>query len=335
VWSVLSTMPLPVPAPRPRKKDTAAEVRHRTELHDFQRNAIRYGLATVAGALLWLSARDAIPFQLAIVLLGGLAVEAARNLRRWWAWRQANPREDRLHPDRIAEIERATVRIMSDAVKARAWFTRAIVGCVAVPSILQLVVGLERAVAIGSVEPGAVQAGEWWRLLGGTYLHGSYYHFAGNMGALLLYGSILESKTSALRLPLVYLMCCLGGSLASVLIPPDVPSIGASGGVVGVIAYLYLFSRRQAVHFPAAFRGATASVFVGLITAGALGFWYIDNPGHAGGALTGLLIAGLVVDTARNFGDEIPLPLLDLLGWIATAVLVAGAAVTSAALLGA
>ena len=171
-------------------------------------------------------------------------------------------------------------------------------------------------------------------LLGGTYLHGSYYHFAGNMGALLVYGSILESKTSRLRLPLVYLMSCVGGSIASVVIPPEVPSIGASGGVVGVIAYLFLFSRRQAVKFPAAFRGATASVFVGLITAGALGFWYIDNPGHAGGALTGFLLAGLIVDTARNFGEEVPLPLLDLLGWVATAALIGGAVVTSLALLG-
>jgi len=144
-----------------------------------------------------------------------------------------------------------------------------------------------------------------------------------------VYGSILESKTSRLRLPLVYLLSALGGSLLSVVMPPDVPSIGASGGVVGVIGYLFLFSRRQAVRFPAAFRGATLSVFVGLITAGAMGFWYIDNPGHAGGALTGLFLAALVVDSARNFDREIELPLLDLLGWGAMAVIVAGAAVTS------
>jgi len=119
-----------------------------------------------------------------------------------------------------------------------------------------------------------------------------------------------------------------------VQIPPDVPSIGASGGVVGVIGYLWLFSRRQEVKFPAAFRGATASVFAGLITAGALGFWYIDNPGHAGGAIAGIVLASLIVDTARSWGEELPMPLLDLLGWCALAALIAGAVVTSAALIG-
>ena len=84
---------------------------------------------------------------------------------------------------------------------------------------------------------------------------------------------------------------------------------------------------------PAAFRGATASVFVGLMTAGALGFWYIDNPGHAGGALTGLLLAGLIVDRAQSWGEELPLPFLDLLGWLAMAVLIAGSAITCLAVL--
>ena len=75
-------------------------------------------------------------------------------------------------------------------------------------------------------------------------------------------------------------------------------------------------------------------MFIGLITAGALGFWYIDNPGHAGGAITGFVLAALLVDAARNFGEEISEPLVDVLGWVATAILVAGGIITSLALLG-
>jgi len=153
------------------------------------------------------------------------------------------------------------------------------------------------------------------------------------MGTLFVFGSILESKESRTRLPLVYLLSALGGAVASVMIPPDVPSVGASGGIVGIIGYLFLFSRRQDVKFPAMFRGATASVFVGLITAGALGFWYIDNPGHAGGALTGYILAAIMVDPARTFGEETGTPLLDLLGWAATAALIIGAILTSLMLL--
>ena len=325
-------MPLPPSSPKPNA-ESVPELLHRTDLQDFRQKAMLYGLATVVAGLLWLMFRDEIPMQVALPLIGTLGLEALKHLRRWWEWRQAHPRANLTHPDRVAEIEQETVKVMSDAVKARAWFTRGIIACITVPSLLELIVGVERAVAVASVEARAVLGGEAWRLLGGTYLHGSYYHFAGNMGALFLYGSILESKTAPQRLPLVYLLSALGGSALSVLLPPDMPSIGASGGVVGVIGYLFLFSRRQAVKFPPAFRGATASVFLGLITAGALGFWYIDNPGHAGGALTGLVLAAFMVDSARNFGEETHEPLLDLLGWVASAVLIAGAVVTSLALL--
>ena len=327
-------MPL-TPKQIPKSKDSVPESLHRTNLQDFQKKAILYGIGTVAGTLFWIANRDSIPLQVAIPALGALGLEAAKNIKRWREWQQANPYADRMHPDRVAELQQHTVKVMSDAVKARAWFMRAIIACVAIPSLLEVFVGVRHAVDVAGVVPVAIRGGEWWRLLGGTYLHGDLGHFFGNMTALFLYGSILESKSSATRLPLVYLLSCLAGSFASVVIPPDIPSIGASGGVVGVIAYLFLFSRRQEVKFPAAFRGATAAVFVGLITAGALNFWYIDNPGHAGGALAGIVMAALIVDTARNFGDEIPLPLLDGLGWLAMAVIVAGSAITSLALLSA
>ena len=301
-------------------------------IEEFRWNTRLYGGLTLAGLLLWRLVVPQIPVKVALPLLGGLAWEAIKNARHWYEWIQANPGHVRMHPDRARALEQETVRVMADAVKARAWFTRGIVAAVAIPSIAQIFAGLEHSVAVASVDPVPIRSGEWWRLLGGTYLHGSLFHFAGNMSTVLLYGAILESKGSHTRVPLVYLMSCLGGSVLSVMLPPDVPSIGASGGVVGIIAYLFLFSRRQSVQFPPAFRGATASVFAGLIVMGALGYWYIDNPGHAGGAIAGFALAAMIVDQARNYDREVQLPLLDILGWIAAAILMAGSLVTTAAL---
>lgn len=315
------------------QKENVPDYLDRTNLEDFRRKTLMFGGLALGGLVVWLVGMPSVPPKVALPLLGALAWEAAKNGHYWHEWLQQHPGYERVHPDRAREIEQQTVRVMADAVKANAWFTRSIVALIAIPSFLQLFAGLEHSVAVASVDPVAIRSGEWWRLLGGTYLHGSLYHFFGNTSALLLYGAILESKGSHLRLPLVYLLSCLGGSLASVLTPPDVPSIGASGGVVGVIAYLFLFSRRQSVQFPAAFRGATASVFVGLIVAGALGFWYIDNPGHAGGAAMGFVLAALIVDQARNFDREVQLPILDVFGWLAAALLVTGSVVTSMALL--
>jgi membrane associated rhomboid family serine protease len=320
--------------PGVRRTMNPAELQRQREAgQQLLAEAVGYGFATVVGLIAWVMFFRRIPFKVALVLLGMVAVPAGRAWHRWWEWQQTQPGGEWLHPDRLAQMQQQAVKAMADAAKAHAWATRGLIACIAVPSAFEVFVGVDHAVRVASVEPIAIFGGEWWRLLTGTYLHGSLYHFMGNMGALLVYGSILESRTSRLRLPLVYLMSALGGSIASAVMPPDIPSVGASGGIVGIIGYLYLFSRRQDVKFPAAFRAATASIFAGLVTAGALGYWYIDNPGHAGGALTGLLLAGLIVDRARSWGEELPLPFLDLLGWLAAAVIVAGAVVTCLAML--
>lgn len=275
------------------------------------------------GHLLWLAGAAA-------------AIDAIKQYRIWQEQREAKQALAlyRTHATKSTEaMQQAALAALTDAARGRAWITRLLVVCIAVPSILELFVGIDAAVARASVEPVAIRAGEWWRLLTGTYLHGSYVHFTGNMTALLLYRSILETKTSRYRLPLVYLLSCLGGSFLSVIIPPDVPSIGASGGIVGIIGYLFLFSRRRNELFPEGFRAATAAVFVGLITMGAIGFWYIDNPGHAGGALTGVMLGALLVDQALSYGHEISLPIIDFFGAIAMAVLLGGSIVTTMLLL--
>ena len=264
-----------------------------------------------------------------------VAIDAIKNFRLWQEQREAK-KPLALYRTHSAvateEIQQTALKALSDAAKGHAWITRLIVVCISVPTFLELFVGADHAVAVASVDTVAIRSGEWWRLLTGTYLHGSYYHYAGNITAFLLYGSILETKTSRYRLPLVYLLSCLGGSFLSYATPPDVPSIGASGGIVGVIGYLFLFSRRRNELFPEGFRAATAAVFIGLFTMGFVNFWFIDNAGHAGGALTGIILAALLVDQAVSYGEEIALPIIDFMGMISLAILIAGSVVTTAVL---
>jgi membrane associated rhomboid family serine protease len=227
----------------------------------------------------------------------------------------------------LAEMTRAGLK--------SAWFTFGIIACLVIIYGAQMLIGLERSIALAAVEPAAIRGGEWIRLLTGTYLHGSTYHLVGNVLAMRAYGAILEAKVPRARIALVYLLSCLGGSVASVMTPPDVPSVGASGGIVGVLGYLFVQVRRQPRVFPPAFKRVTASIFTGLIVSGALGFWFIDNAGHAGGAITGMFIAMLTVDSAESTPPQLDQPLFDLLGIIASAAILVGAALTVAILLGA
>ena len=327
-------MPLTPPVPTgPPKKESVPELLHRTNLHSFKVKAVLWSLATIALAVFWLANLKTLSVKFGAIILA-IAAQALKNLKLWKEWRDANPYVEKTHPDRVRELQQESLKQLAEAARGRAWLTRGLVACIAIPSFLQVVTGLERSIEVASVEPVAIRAGEWWRLLGGTYLHGGLVHFDGNIGALLMFGSILELKGGHLRLPLVYLVSALAGSIASISLPPEGPSVGASGGIVGLIGYLFMFSRRQSRKFPAAFHGATASVLIGLFTFGALGFWFIDNAAHAGGAFAGVLLAALIVEPARNFGDEPPEPVVDFLGWLSVAVLAAGATVTSMALLG-
>jgi membrane associated rhomboid family serine protease len=227
----------------------------------------------------------------------------------------------------LAELTREGLR--------SAWFTYGIIACLGIVYGAQILTGFERSIGLASVEPVAIRGGEWIRLLTGTYLHGSGYHLLGNVLAMRGYGAILESKVPRARIALVYLLSCLGGSVASVITPPDVPSVGASGGIVGVLGYLFVQARRQPKVFPRAFKRITASLFIGLIVSGALGFWFIDNAGHAGGALTGMFIAMLTVDASESTPPQLDQPVFDLLGIVASAIILVGAAMTVAILLGA
>ena len=140
-----------MPTPPHSKDESIPDFLHRTNLRDFQRKSLLYGLGTIVGVAVWITFREEIPLQLAVPVIGGMAVEAGKNIYRWWQWLQSRPRAERIHPDRAAEIELETVKVMSDAVKARAWFTRGIIACIAVPSLLELFVGLEHAVAVASL----------------------------------------------------------------------------------------------------------------------------------------------------------------------------------------
>jgi membrane associated rhomboid family serine protease len=75
------------------------------------------------------------------------------------------------------------------------------------------------------------------------FLHGSVLHLAGNMIFLWVFGDNVEDCMGHMRFLVFYLLCGIFAGLthALVSVPSDIPMIGASGAVAGVIAaYLML-----------------------------------------------------------------------------------------------
>lgn len=102
----------------------------------------------------------------------------------------------------------------------------------------------------GSAGPAALVT-----LLTSTFLHAGWLHLLANLLYLAVFGLPVEKRVGAARFALLYLTSGLVGSLAYLLAQPasDVPAVGASGAIGGVIA-------AHLVLFPGATLGSLAPV---------------------------------------------------------------------------
>ncbi len=87
------------------------------------------------------------------------------------------------------------------------------------------------------------------RLLGlvtSQFLHGGWLHLLGNMLFLWVFGNNIEDRLGRLRFLPFYVTCGAAAAVAQALADPgsDIPLIGASGAIAGVLgAYLVLYPR--------------------------------------------------------------------------------------------
>ena len=89
----------------------------------------------------------------------------------------------------------------------------------------------------------AIYQGQIWRVLTFQFLHATPTHLAMNMIGLFLFGQIVEGQFGARRYLAFYLMCGVAGAVAYAVLwacgiiihRPDVPMVGASAGVFGVM----------------------------------------------------------------------------------------------------
>jgi membrane associated rhomboid family serine protease len=84
----------------------------------------------------------------------------------------------------------------------------------------------------------------WLTLITSMFLHGGFLHIASNMLYLFIFGDNVEDDFGHLRFLLFYFVCGIAAGLTHIAVNAgsQVPSIGASGAIAGVLAaYLRLF----------------------------------------------------------------------------------------------
>jgi rhomboid protease GluP len=148
-------------------------------------------------------------------------------------------------------------------------------------------------IAFGALQRDAVLAGEWWRLLSASVLHGSPGHLIGNAVALYVLGMGLEHAIGGARTALVYVVTALGASLMSIALSTT-PSVGASGAVFGLMGAVTVFLIRHRDHYEVRDKriGGVLAAWAGYQVLIGLATPYIDNGAHVGGLLAGAAIGG-------------------------------------------
>ena len=90
-----------------------------------------------------------------------------------------------------------------------------------------------------------------WQLFTYQFLHGGLFHLLFNMLALWMFGGDLERRWGTIFFLKYYFVSVLGGGILNALLTPNqmVPSIGASGGVYGILLAYGLIYPNQIVYF--------------------------------------------------------------------------------------
>ena len=80
-----------------------------------------------------------------------------------------------------------------------------------------------------------VNYGEGWRLISSIFLHAGLVHYVINMLALWFVGSAIERTHGIFSAVLFFVIPAIGGTILSSIFLPDYITVGASGGIFGLI----------------------------------------------------------------------------------------------------
>lgn len=189
------------------------------------------------------------------------------------------------------------------AAQIKPWFSQVLVGCIIGVTVVQFLTGLESSIEIaGLVKPSVREGGEFWRLLTGAALHGGILHIYFNGSALYGFGSTMEYVSNKAHLAIVFVLAAVCGGLLSMVMLPDGTSVGASGGIMGLIGYLAIYGyRRRRQLLPGFLKSMLINI--GFITLfGLVAYQIVDNFGHLGGLLAGAVYG--FVQAPKNLNED-------------------------------
>ncbi len=163
---------------------------------------------------------------------------------------------------------------------------------------VELEASVEAAGLVGRDKEG--KGMEVWRLFTAPFLHGHPLHWILNVAGLWYIGRRVEALASWPHLALVFLVAMVAGGVATAQFIPEKSSVGASGGLLGLLGFLLVFETLHARLVPRSTRRRLCAALVLTFVIGFVGYSFIDNYAHGGGLAAGMLYAAIVFPKSRS-----------------------------------
>lgn len=164
--------------------------------------------------------------------------------------------------------------------------------------------------------------GEPWRLLSYAFLHGDVLHLLFNLSMLAGLAPALEATLGSVRFAALYVVSAVGGGVGTCLLyAPELPVVGGSGALFGMLGAAIAINMRSGRHLLAFldFEGPRRLIGMTVVNL-VIGYWlpFVSNTCHVGGLLAGFVVTFLWLRPGE--------PSRHRTAWrVATAALLAGA----------
>ncbi|MCS6873646.1 MAG: rhomboid family intramembrane serine protease [Pyrinomonadaceae bacterium] len=195
-------------------------------------------------------------------------------------------------------------KFLTQVVRVRPTYTYIILVCIIsvfffqITDIIDAEGNLRSFFVAGLVKTDVIQKHEYWRILTSAFLHAGLLHVYFNSQAFYGFASLIEAFSDKARMAIVFLLSIIGGALASIVFLPEGISVGASGGIMGLMGYLAVYGFRRRQHLPPNFLRSIVVNIVFVLAFGIVAYRIIDNFAHIGGFLSGFLYGLMTV--SRN-----------------------------------